>query len=371
MNDGVGIVKTEYATLFSLPEELVLESGQKLSPITLAYETYGKLNPDKSNAILVFHALSGDAHAAGFHEGDSKPGWWDNMIGPSKALDTNKYFMICANVIGGCKGSTGPSSMNPKTQKPYGVTFPIITIADMVRAQKKLLDLLGIKKLLTVIGGSMGGMQALQWATLFPESIQSAIVIASSLKHTAQQIAFNEVARQAIMADPDWQDGDYYKREIPARGLSVARMVGHITYMSETSMEQKFGRKLVEHEEPSNDFEVASYLKYRGDSFVQRFDANSFLYITKAIDLFDLATKNEFQKSLAKSKANFLIISFSSDWLYPTHQSKDMVKILKSNDVDVSFCEIHADYGHDSFLVEIDQQSHLISHFLANIQKKG
>lgn len=373
---SLGIVETQYFTFAEPPNEMVLQSGEKLGPITLAYETYGKLNDDKSNAILIFHALTGDAHVAGFHEGAKKPGWWDNMVGPGKAFDTDKYFVICANVIGGCKGSTGPASINPKTNKPYGLSFPVVTIKDMVKSQKVLIDHLGIEKLLCAAGGSMGGLLALRWAVDFPGHAHSTILIATNTRHTAQQIALHEVARQAIMSDPDWKDGDYYEKSIPSRGLSVARMIGHITYMSEKSMDERFGRKLIGKEhfgfDFSHDFEIESYLKYRGDSFVQRFDANCYLYLSKALDYFDLAeeSKGDLVKSLSPAQGHFLVISFTSDWLYPPYQSKEMVKALKANDLDVSAILIQTDYGHDAFLVEVDNQSKLISHFLTKIQRE-
>ncbi len=374
-NNSVGIVETEYVTFCEPPNELELKSGEKLGPITLAYETYGSLNKDRSNAILILHPLTGDAHAAGFHKGDKKPGWWDMMIGPGKAFDTDRYFVICSNVLGGCKGSTGPSSINPKTGRPYGLSFPVITIRDMVNAQKKLIDFLGIEKLLSVAGGSMGGFQALKWSILYPDNLLSAIVISASSRHTAQQIAFNEVARQAIMADPDWMDGDYYGKAIPARGLAVARMVGHITYMSEKSMEEKFGRKLISKErlgyDFSTEFEVEGYLRYRGDSFVQRFDANSWLYLSKALDYFNLAEDGKLKDVFSSAKAKFLIISFTSDWLYPTYQSKEIVRALKANDLDVSDIEINSTYGHDAFLIEAEDQTNIISHFLRRIQRQN
>lgn len=364
-------VETKYFTFAAPPEELTLKSGVKLGPITLAYETYGELNKDKSNGILVFHALTGDAHAAGFHAGAKKPGWWDGMIGPGKGFDTDKYFIICANVIGSCKGSTGPASINPKTGKPYGLSFPVVTIDDMVVAQKYLIDHLGIKKLLACAGGSMGGLQALQWSVLYPDTVNSVILIATNYRHTAQQIALHEVARQAIMSDPDWHNGDYYGKGVPSRGMAVARMIGHITYMSEKSMEEKFGRKLISKErlgyDFSHDFEVENYLKYRSDSFVQRFDANSYLYLSKSLDYFDLAASGDLAGVLKDVRSHFLIITFSSDWLYPSYQSKEMVRALKVNDIDVSFVEIDTNYGHDSFLVEIDGQTHLISHFLNRV----
>ena len=364
--NSVGIIETKSFTFAKPPDELVLSSGQKLGPITLLYETYGRLNKDKSNAILVLHALSGDAHAAGFYKGDTKPGWWDIMIGPGKALDTKKYFVICANVIGGCKGSTGPASINPKTGKPYGLDFPIVTISDMVEAQRHLVDHLGIKKLLCVVGGSMGGMQALQWVSSYPERVKSAIPIATALKHSPQQIAFDEVGRQAVMADPLWRDGNYYEHEKPQRGLAVARMIGHITYMSDQSMEEKFSRRLKENGYSfsfKSDFEVEGYLRYRGDNFVKRFDANSYLYITRAMDYFDLSGG----KLLPKNKnidTRFLVIAFKSDWLYPSYQSQEIVRALKTRHVDATYCEIKSTYGHDAFLVEIDEQAHLIKYFL-------
>lgn len=365
-------VETQYFTFAEPPHELVLKSGIKLGPITLAYETYGTLNADKSNAILVFHALTGDAHAAGWHKDAKNPGWWDDMIGPGKAFDTDKYFLICANVIGGCKGSTGPSSINPATGKPYGLSFPFITIDDMVVAQKYLIDHLGIKQLLCATGGSMGGLMALKWAVLYPGTLKSSILIATNYRHTAQQIALHEVARQAIMSDPDWQNGDYYGKSLPARGMAVSRMIGHITYMSERSMEEKFGRKLKGKEKVgydfTHDFEVESYLKYRGDSFVQRFDANSYIYLSKALDYFDLAEDKDLQKLFKGVTSKFLIITFTSDWLYPSYQSKQMVKAMKANDIDVSFIEIDTSYGHDSFLVEIEGQSKLVKHFLSNVK---
>ncbi len=362
-NKSIGIVKTHSVTF---DQELTLESGQKLGPITLAYETYGILNENKTNAILVCHAFSGDAHAAGFHAGEKDPGWWDDLIGPGKALDTEKYFVICANCIGGCKGSTGPASINPKTGKPYALSFPLITIADMVNAQKLLVDHLGIQKLLCVIGGSMGGMQVLHWVAAYPDMVQSAIPIATALKHSPQQIAFDEVGRQAIMADPDWNNGDYYDKKYPEKGLAVARMVGHITYMSDVSMEEKFSRRLKGDDYSfkfTADFEVEGYLRYRGDTFVKRFDANSYLYITKAMDYFDLSG-GKFIASHAHIDVRFLVIAFKSDWLYPAYQSQDIVRQLKIKGLDATYCEINSTYGHDAFLLEIEEESRLIKHFL-------
>lgn len=365
-------VQTQFYTFAQPPNEMILKSGMKLGPITLAYETYGKLNSDKSNAILIFHALTGDAHAAGWYEGDKNPGWWDPMIGRGKAFDTDKYFVICINCIGGCKGSTGPSSINPATNKAYGMSFPVITIEDIVESQKRLIDHLGIKKLLCASGGSMGGLMGLEWAVRFPGTLQSAIPVATNYKHTAQQIALHEVARQAIMFDPNWNNGDYYGKAVPAQGMSVSRMIGHITYMSERSMEEKFGRKLQGKEKVgydfSHDFEVQNYLHYRGASFVQRFDANSYLYISKALDYFDLSEDADLLTVFKGVKTKFLIITFTSDWLYPSYQIKEVVRAMKANDIDVSFIEINTNYGHDSFLVEIDGQSKLVKDFLNNVK---
>jgi homoserine O-acetyltransferase len=369
--EGLGLVETKYFTFANPPDELILESGEKLGPVTLTYETYGTLNSDKSNAILILHALTGDAHVAGFHEGDQDPGWWDNMIGHGKAFDTDQYFIICSNVIGGCRGSTGPSSINPKTNKPYGLDFPLITIKDMVDAQSRLVRSLGIGKLLCVAGGSMGGMQVLQWTVSFPEMIQTAIPIATSARHSPQQIAFNEVGRQAIMADPAWKEGQYYGHATPSRGLAVARMIGHITYMSDVSMTEKFGRRVKE-ERPekkfSPDFEVEGYLQYRGDNFVKRFDANSYLYITKAIDRFDLTNGAGLEKVFkSASGIKFLVIAFKSDWLYPAYQSKEIVRACKQAQIDVSYCELNSTYGHDAFLIEVEEQEHFIKNFLRRI----
>ena len=368
---SVGIVETKYFTFAHPPDELVLESGERLGPITLAYETYGELNSMKSNAVLVLHALSGDAHAAGFHRGHTDPGWWDNMIGPGKAFDTEKYFVICSNVIGGCKGSTGPCSLNPKTNKPYGLDFPLITIGDMVNAQEHVVRHLGIEKLLCVTGGSMGGMQALQWVASYPRSVRSVIPIATTAKHSPQQIAFNEVGRQAIMADPDWNGGNYYNGTPPDRGLAVARMIGHITYMSDASMAEKFGRRIKDEGRNTKfvpDFEVEGYLQYRGNHFVKRFDANSYLYITKALDRFDQAGGKGLHEVLKLARGTkFLVIAFKSDWLYPAYQSKEIVKACKLANIDVTYCEINSTYGHDAFLLEIEEQEHLIKHFLGRV----
>jgi homoserine O-acetyltransferase len=370
MHEGsVGVVKTKYFTFAEPPDDMELECGHKLGPVTLAYETYGTLDAGRSNAILIVHALSGDAHVAGYNApSDKKPGWWDNMVGPGKAFDTRQYHVICSNIIGGCKGTTGPSSINPATGKPYGLSLPIITVKDMVRAQKRLIDHLGIEQLLCVVGGSMGGMQVLQWAVSYPDAVKLAIPIASTARLSPQAIAFDAVGRQAIMADPNWRDGDYYGGRAPVAGLAVARMVGHITYLSDKSMHQKFGRDLVG--EPSYDFnidfQVESYLGHQGDTFVKRFDANSYLYITKAMDYFDLAQEGggSLQKALAGVDARFLVVSFTSDWLFPSYQSKEIVTALRRNNKDVSYAEIRSDYGHDAFLLEVEALSKLIVNFL-------
>ena len=371
--NGLGFVKTKYFTFAEPPDHLILESGAKLGPVTLAYETYGTLNARKDNAVLVLHALSGDAHAAGWHEGDKKPGWWDSMIGPGKAFDTGRYFIICSNVLGGCKGSTGPSSMDSAKGEPYGLDFPLTTISDMVKAQKCLIDYLGIEKLLCVAGGSMGGMQVLQWVASYPGMVLSAIPVATGLKHSPQQIAFNEVERQAIMSDLEWKNGDYYGSASPKRGLALARMIGHITYMSDTSMEQKFSRKLKNGNYSFSfhpDFEVEGYLHYKGDDFVKRFDANSYLYITRAIDYFDLSTNSILVSKSREESIRFLVISFKSDWLYPPYQSVGIVRKLKAGSVDASYCEIDSSYGHDAFLIETREETSLIKHFLNRIYRE-
>jgi homoserine O-acetyltransferase/O-succinyltransferase len=357
-------------------ESISLDCGQTLAPVDVAYETYGVLNDSKSNAILVQHAFSGDAHAAGVSNDAGKPGWWDNMIGPGKAFDTNKYFVICSNVLGGCRGTTGPGSINPRTGCPFAMSFPVITIADMVRLQKMLVEYLGIRRLLSVVGGSMGGMQVLEWAAAYPDAVVSAMPIATTARHSAQQIAFNEVGRQAIMADPEWNNGDYYEKKPPARGLAVARMVGHITYMSDDSMREKFGRRFQNKGEVlpdfSNVFEVESYLRYRGSQFVDRFDANSYLYITKAMDFFDLTAGRgpTLAAVLAEAKARFLVMSFTSDWLYPSYQSLEIVKALRGGNRDVAFCELQSNYGHDAFLVDVSEQAELVRGFLASTFSK-
>lgn len=350
-----------------------LDCGKLLAPVDVAYETYGELNSARTNAILVLHAFSGDAHAAGISAETGKPGWWDNLIGHGKAFDTNRYFVISSNVLGGCGGTTGPSSLDPRTGKPYGASFPAISIADMVRLQKMLTESMGIERLLCVSGGSMGGMQALQWAASYPDSVASVIPIATTHRHSAQQIAFNEVGRQAILADPAFNKGDYYEGPYPERGLAVARMVGHITYMSDDSMREKFGRRRRKVADEHDLFEVESYLRYRGGQFVSRFDANSYIVITRAMDTFDMiAASNSLEDCFAAADTRFLVFSFTSDWLYPSYQSQEIVRALRSRNRDVAYIELESNYGHDAFLLEAGEQTALIKGFLENtFQRAG
>lgn len=351
---------------------LSLDCGVTLMNLEVAYETYGTLNQDRSNAILLLHAFSGDAHAAGIHKDTGQPGWWSSMVGPGLPFDTNRYFMISSNVLGGCRGTTGPGSIDQSIGEPYAMRFPVITVSDMVRLQAMLVETLGIQKLLAVAGGSMGAMQALQWAVSYPDRVAAVIPIAGTSRHSAQQIAFNEVGRQAIMADPDWNEGNYYHLKPPARGLAVARMVGHITYMSDASMHQKFGRRLRDKDafgfDFSVDFEVESYLRYRGSQFVNRFDANSYLYITKAMDYFDVSG-GKIGTAAASKPIRFLVLSFTSDWLYPTYQSLEIVSTLRALDVDVAFSELTSSYGHDAFLLETKEQSEIITGFLDSVYR--
>lgn len=356
---------------------LILDSGFELFPVEIAYQTYGELNSQKNNAILICHALTGDQYVADDNPTTGKKGWWSEMVGSGLPIDTNKYFVICSNVLGGCMGTTGPKDINQQTGKAWGLDFPVITIGDMVNAQKRLIEHLGIDSLFCVIGGSMGGMQVLKWAEKYPEKIFSAVPIATSWRLSAQNIAFNEVGRQAIMADPEWSNGEYslYDKK-PARGLAVARMVAHITYLSETALQNKFGRNLQSGTKLtygfSADFQVESYLRHQGQSFVNRFDANSYLYITKAMDYFDLTADAE--KSLAEifkdSKTNFCIISFSSDWLFPTSESKTVVNALTMAGAKVSFLEIESDKGHDAFLLYEPEFSSTLKGFINSMAVK-
>lgn len=377
-SNGVSVGRVEKKS-FTMPEGFEIACGKTLAPVHIAYETHGELDRDKGNAILVLHALTGDSHCAGYYSGDdAKPGWWDIMIGPGKPIDTNRYFVVCSNVLGGCMGSTGPTSENPVGGKPYGLNFPVLTVGDMVRAQKRLVDHLGIDRLLCVIGGSVGGMQVLEWSVRYPEKVFSAVPLATTTKHSAQAIAFNEVARQAIMADPKWNNGDYYEGSRPAQGLSVARMVGHITYLSDESMRHKFDRRLQDRCDLSfnfeADFQVESYLRYQGNKFVDRFDANSFLYLTKAADYFNLENswgEGSLVASFSRARARYLVASFTSDWLYPTYQSKQMVQAMKKNGLDVSFCEIEAPWGHDAFLLPNERLNGLVAGFLERMSMEA
>jgi homoserine O-acetyltransferase len=343
----------------TVAEPLALDAGVSLAPFAIAYQTYGRLNADRSNAILICHALTGDQYVAEPHPITGKPGWWDILVGPGKVLDTERYFLICANVLGGCMGSSGPSDINPATGKPWDLTFPLITIADMVRAQKQLIDHLGIETLFCVIGGSMGGMQVLQWASAYPERVFAAVPIATAARHSAQNIAFHEVGRQAIMADANWCDGNYIERGVrPERGLAVARMAAHITYLSEQALHRKFGRNLQNREAISfgfdADFQVENYLRHQGISFVERFDANSYLYITRACDYFDLAAEHGgvLANAFRGTKTRFCSISFTSDWLYPTSENRQIVHALNAAAANVSFVEVATDKGHDAFLLD-------------------
>lgn len=373
--NSVGLVQKKYFTFAHPPDMMRLESGSHIGPVTIAYETYGRPDPKRENTVLILHALSGDSHAAGVYTPeDPKPGWWDIMVGPGKGIDTDKFFVVCPNIIGSCMGSTGPGSINPQTGKAYGPDFPVVTIGDMVRAQKALMDDLKINKILAVVGGSIGGMQVLEWVVRYPAMVRGAIPLATTTRHSALAIAFNEVARQAIMADPNWNGGDYYDQARPNLGLAVARMIGHVTYLSDESMRHKFGRRLRDKSDFSfnfgADFEVESYLRYQGTKFVERFDANSFLYITKAADYFDLERQHgsgSLVKAFSKTRARFLVISFTSDWLYPTYQSKTMVQAMKKGGLDVSFCEIEAQWGHDAFLLPNERLTLLMKSFLDRV----
>jgi len=345
--------------MFGEDQPLRLDSGLDLAPFQIAYQSYGTLNADKSNAILICHALTGDQHVANTHPVTGKPGWWGAMVGPGKPVDTDRYFVICSNVVGGCMGSTGPSSVNPATGAPWGLDFPVITIPDMVRAQAMLIDRLGISKLFAVVGGSMGGMQTLQWTAAYPERVFSALAIACSTRHSAQNIAFHELGRQAVMADPEWREGRYYEQDrLPRRGLGVARMAAHITYLSDAALHRKFGRRLQDRTVPTfsfdADFEVESYLRHQGSTFVERFDANSYLYLTRAMDYFDIAADHNgvLAEAFRGTRTRFCVISFTSDWLFPTSESRAIVHALNATSARVSFAEIETDKGHDAFLLD-------------------
>ena len=368
-----------HAVRLAADKPMPLDCGGSIGPFTLAYATYGTLNEDASNAVLICHALTGDQFVAETHPITGKPGWWSEIVGPGRVVDTNRYFVICANVLGGCMGSTGPRSVDPRTGKPFGITFPVITVGDMVRAQKLLIDRLGIDQLFCILGGSMGGMQVLDWAARYPERVYSAAPIATSMRHSSQNIAFHEVGRQAIMADADWHGGEYESRDVrPTRGLSVARMAAHITYLSEAALHRKFGRRLQDRAALSfafdADFRVESYLRHQGFTFVDRFDANSYLYITRAMDYFDLAEEHggSISAVFAETPVRFCVISFSSDWLFPTVESRDLVKGLNAVGANVSFLEIESDKGHDAFLLDEPDFHEALSGFLnGNAEERG
>jgi len=372
-------VETGEGTVRFGPEApLRLDSGAKLENFQIAYNTYGTLNADRSNAVLICHALTGDQHVASAHPVTGKPGWWVSLVGPGKPIDTDRYFVICANVIGGCMGSTGPADTDPATGKPYGLNFPLITIRDMVRAQKLLVDALGIEKLFAVIGGSMGGMQVLQWAASYPESVRAAIPIACAARHSAQNIALHEVGRQAIMADPEWKNGEYANHgTFPAKGLAVARMAAHITYLSEAALQRKFGRNLQNRASLSfqfaPDFQIESYLHYQGAAFVDRFDANSYLYITRAMDYFDLAAEQDggLAEAFRGSPTRFCIIAFTSDWLFPPAENRRVAHALNAVAGNVSFVVIDSDKGHDAFLLDEPEMFAAVDGFIAAVAREA
>ena len=371
-NSSVGIVAPQIA---HFNEPLTLKSGQVLPQFNLMYETYGELNADKSNAVLICHALSGHHHVAGKHHADDKnPGWWDNLIGPGKPLDTNKFFVIGLNNLGGCHGSSGPLSTNPDTDRPWGATFPIVTVEDWVNSQARLADFLGIKQLAAVLGGSLGGMQALQWAIAYPERMRHALVIASAPNLTAQNIAFNEVARQAIITDPEFYEGDYFNHGVlPRRGLRIARMLGHITYLSDDAMGAKFGRKLRDGNIKYGfdvEFEMESYLRYQGDKFAGEFDANTYLRMTRALDYFDPAFEHggDLSAALSKVTADFLVVSFTSDWRFSPARSREIVKALLDNELSVSYAEVTAAHGHDAFLMPDANYHNIMRAYFAKIE---
>lgn len=376
MADSSVLEKYSQNVEFGPDQALKLDSGEFLPKVRVSYMTYGTLNADKSNAILICHALTGDQFVASTHPLTGKPGWWHNFVGPGKTLDTDRYFVICSNILGGCMGTTGPSDPHPSDGQPYALRFPVITIGDMVRLQKKLIDHLGIAKLLAVIGGSMGGMQVLQWAADYPDHVRSAVVIAAAARHSAQNIAFHEVGRQAIMADPEWCGGAYQTLgKNPRAGLSVARMAAHITYLSEASLHRKFGRQLQNRDQVTftfdADFQIESYLRHQGLSFVDRFDANSYLYITRAMDYFDLAAEqnNVLANAFGKGDVRYCVISFTSDWLYPTSESREIVHALNAKAARVSFLEIESDKGHDAFLLDEPELDKAVSGFIGAVAR--
>lgn len=370
MPDGVGLVETRTAVVADPDHPFRLENGATLEKVEVAYETYGELNEDRSNAIFICHALSGDAHAAGLHQGADRPGWWDNIVGPGRPLDTDRFFVVCANVLGGCGGTTGPSSEDPATGSPYGLRFPLVQVRDLVEVHRALLAELGIDHLLAAVGGSLGGMQALQWAIDHPGELDGALVIAASAHLSAQNIAFSAVAREAIMSDPEFAHGDYYGTDgSPDRGLAIARMIGHITYLSEESMREKFGRRIQDSDAPRYgfdvDFEVESYLRYQGTSFVERFDANTYLYLGRTMDYFEpFADPTYVQHQIAEGDTAFLLVSFDSDWRFSTSHSRRVTDELRLAGAPVTFQEVESRHGHDSFLFEIPEYHETVAGFL-------
>ena len=372
---SVGVVETQRVVLYTAEEPLVLESGATLGPLEVSYETYGELNRTRSNAVFICHALTGDAHAAGYHRGARRPGWWDTIIGPGKPIDTDRFFVICPNLIGGCRGTTGPSSIDPRTGRPYGLQFPLFTVRDLVSVHRALLRHLGIQRLLSSAGGSLGGMQILQWALDYPEELESGVMVCVSARLTPQNIGFSAVAREAIMRDPDFQGGDYYNTgKAPLVGLAVARMMAHITYVSEQCLRQKFGRRFQDSDEPRYrfgvDFQVESYLNYQGESFLKRFDANSYLYLTRVMDYFDPFAEPDAAAKLEALKTRFMVLSFDTDWRFDTSHSLEIVRTLMQHRVPVTFREIVSPHGHDSFLLVVPEYHRLVAGFLDSVERE-
>ena len=368
-----GPVETRGVVLFDEDDPLELESGARLAPVEVAFETYGELDEDGANAVYICHALTGDAHAAGYHEGAGRPGWWDTLIGPGKPIDTDRYFVICSNLLGGCQGTTGPSSIDPATGSPYGLRFPLFTMSDLVTVHRALVRHLGVSRVLAAVGGSLGGMQALQWAIDAPDELEAAVAVCASSRLTPQNIAFSAVAREAIMRDPDFHGGDYAAHDVaPTRGLAVARMMAHITYLSEESMRSKFGRRFQDSAEPrfgfDVDFQVESYLHHQGESFLKRFDANSYLYLTRVMDYFDPFEDMEAASlALREMRTRFLVLSFDTDWRFDTGHSREIVKVLAAHERPVTFREIRSPHGHDSFLLEVPEYHRTVAGFMDRV----
>lgn len=373
---SLGLVETRRVTLFTEENPLVLESGERLAPVEVAFETYGERSPAGDNAIFLCHALTGDANAAGHHGEASRPGWWDNIIGPGRPIDTDRFYVVCPNLLGGCQGTTGPSSIDPATGRPYGLRFPMFSVADLVTVHRALAAHLEVPRPLAVVGGSLGGMQALQWALDHPDDLGAAVIVASTARLTAQNIAFSAVARAAILRDPDFHGGDYHEHGQPAYGLSLARMIAHITYLSEEAMREKFGRRLQFSETPRPgfdiDFQVESYLQHQGESFLRRFDALSYLYLTRCMDYFDpFADEAEAVRRLRESRARFLLVSFDTDWRFDTSHSKEIVRVLLAAHREVSFREIPSPWGHDSFLLPLPEYHRTVAGFLRQLHASG